>query len=116
MSSHNCNTDLIINNNIYLNEDTNLYQILEEIGIDDDNKLRILYQILNHDNKLGLFLIDPIKTYIKKNRLIVSNQESIKIKKNQFGYFEVDGTDLEKICSHMVSSLITGLRKNGIVQ
>jgi hypothetical protein len=107
---------LISDNQISLNEETNLYKILEELEIDDLNKLRILHEIFTHENKLGLFLIDPIKSYIKKNKLITSDKKSIWMKKNQNGYSEVNGNDLDLICCNMFGSLIKELRKKGLIQ
>ena len=101
--------------NIYLNENTDLYKIFDEYGIENKNKIAKLVEMCNEKNKLGYLARDPMKDYIKKNNLLYAEKKKIYTRKDPNGYAQMNMNELNAISDKMVNSLYSGIWKNYII-
>ena len=106
-----------INNtvNIYLNENTDLYKIFDDYGIENKNKIAKLAEICNEKNKLGYLIRDPMKDYITKNNLLYADKKKIYMKKDEKGFAQMNLNELNMMSNRMVDSLYSGIWKNYII-
>ena len=109
------NTVQINTINIYLNENTDMYKIFDEYGIEDRSKIAKLVEICNEKNKLGYLVRDPMKDYIKKNNLLYTKKKKVYMKKDDKGFVPVNLNELNTMSDRMVDSLYTGIWKHHII-
>ena len=99
---------------IYLNENTDMYQIFDQYGVGDKEKIAKLVEICNEKNKLGYLVRDPMKDHIKKNNLLCADKKKICAKKDEKGSAQMNLNELNTMSDKMVDSLYGGILKNYI--
>jgi hypothetical protein len=105
-----------INQNIYLNDKTDLYKIYDEYGMSDEKKISNFIEICEDTNKLSVFIREPLKSYIKKNHLLHVKEGEIYVKINDKGFSKQNLDDLNKMTNKLVKSLLYGIMKNNPLQ
>jgi hypothetical protein len=97
--------------NIYLNKETNFYQILEELGKSSEQIAQITMGILKHPNKFSLFFQPQIKEFIQTNSLMYGEGTKKLYILAESGYIENDQKDAELLNYNLTENLIGNIQK-----
>ena len=86
---------------VYLNDNTDMYEICDQYGISNPVKLAKLSEMCKDKNKLAYLARPPMSDYIKQNDLLCVDKKDIHLRKdnNGFSYTNLNEfTFLKKVC------------------